>query len=93
VVINNGRTAGLVTPAEVRQVDREQWRHTSVQAIMKPLDRIHAVTPETPVLRAMRIMAREDVNQLPVISHGQFDGIVTRAHILQLLHSRAELGA
>jgi Zn-dependent protease/CBS domain-containing protein len=92
VVVNNGRTAGLVTPAEVRRVDREQWAHTSVQAVTKPLDRIHAVAGSTPVLRAMEIMAREDVNQLPVISDGRFEGIVTRAHILQLLHSRSELG-
>jgi Zn-dependent protease/predicted transcriptional regulator len=92
VVMNNGRTLGLVTPAEVRRVDRQEWPQTSVQAVMKPLERIHAVSANTSVLRAMEIMAREDVNQLPVISEGRFEGIVTRAHILQLLHSRAELG-
>ena len=36
-------------------------------------------------------MGREDVNQLPVMSSGRIDGIVSRAHVLQVLRSRAEL--
>jgi signal-transduction protein with cAMP-binding, CBS, and nucleotidyltransferase domain len=36
-------------------------------------------------------MGREDVNQLPVMSDGQVEGIVSRAHVLQVLRSRAEL--
>jgi Zn-dependent protease/predicted transcriptional regulator len=92
VVLNQGRAAGLITASEVRQLERSEWPQTSVQAVMKPLDRVHAVTPETPALRAMQIMAKEDVNQLPVVSGGDFRGIVTRAHILQLLHARSELG-
>jgi len=37
------------------------------------------------------MMAREDVNQLPVLSDGAVEGAVTRAHLLQVLRSRAEL--
>ena len=36
-------------------------------------------------------MGREDVNQLPVMSEGKFEGMVGRRHILQLLQARAEL--
>jgi Zn-dependent protease/CBS domain-containing protein len=92
LVVDQGRPAGLITPAEVRQVARDDWSVTSVQAAMKPLERIHSVTPETPVMNAMEIMAREDVNQLPVVSNGHLAGILSRGHVLELLRSRSELG-
>lgn len=91
VVVDNGQTVGLITPAEVRQVPRDDWNVTSVRAAMKPLERIHAVSPDTPVMTAMEIMAREDVNQLPVVSNGHLEGIVTRAHVLEILQARSEL--
>ena len=67
LVVNNSSPLGLITPTEVRHVPRDDWGVTSVQAAMRPLEQIHAVTPETPVMAAMEIMAREDVNQLPVM--------------------------
>ena len=93
VVLDNGRPAGMITPGEVRQVSRDDWPRTSVRAAMKPLERLHAVTPDTPVMKAMELMAREDVNQLPVISNGHLEGIVSRAHILHLLQAHSELKA
>jgi CBS domain-containing protein len=37
-------------------------------------------------------MARENVNQLPVIEFGHFVGFVTRADVLRLMQVRTELG-
>jgi Zn-dependent protease/predicted transcriptional regulator len=93
LVVDNGRPLGLITPVEVRQVPRDDWAVTSVQAAMKPLERIHSVTPETPVMNAMEVMAREDVNQLPVVSDGHLAGILSRAHVLELLRARSEMGS
>jgi len=42
-------------------------------------------------MKALEMMGRENVNQLPVIVDGRMEGIVTRAHLLQLIHSRAEV--
>ena len=92
VVVDNERPVGLITPGEVKLVDRESWPQTSVQAAMKPLQNLHAVTPDTPAMQAMEMMAREDVNQLPVVSDGHLEGIVSRAHVLQFLQAHAELG-
>jgi Zn-dependent protease/CBS domain-containing protein len=93
LVVDNGRPLGLITPVEVRHVPRDDWAVTSVQAAMKPLERIHSVTPETPVMSAMEVMAREDVNQLPVVSDGHLAGILSRAHVLELLRARSEMGS
>ena len=40
----------------------------------------------------LETMGRDDVNQLPVVSGNHLDGIITRANVVQFLHTRAELG-
>jgi Zn-dependent protease/CBS domain-containing protein len=86
------RIGGLVTPQEVRALDRNSWTTTPVQQIMKPLDKLHAVAPETGVLEALEVMAKEDLNQLPVVSDHHVEGLISRANILEALRSRQELG-
>jgi predicted transcriptional regulator len=36
-------------------------------------------------------MGRDDVNQLPVVSNNHLEGVVSRAQVLQVLQTRAEL--
>ncbi len=59
---------------------------------MRPLDQLHTVLPNTPIMEALETMGRDDVNQLPVVSDHHLDGIITRANVLQFLQTRAELG-
>ena len=66
VVVQNGRVAGLITPHEVRTVDRAAWSQTSVQSVMRPLGQLRTVTPDTPAIQALELMSRGDINQLPV---------------------------
>ena len=40
---------------------------------------------------ALELMASQDLNQLPVVSGGTLAGLISRAHILQLLQTRAQL--
>jgi CBS domain-containing protein len=91
VVKHDGRVLGLVTPNEVRGVDRDRWQQLTAGDVMRPIDKLRTVAPETPAIEAFTTMAREDLNQLPVVSDGHLEGIVSRGHILQLLQSRAEL--
>jgi Zn-dependent protease/predicted transcriptional regulator len=91
VVTLNGRVEGLITPQEVRDVERPRWPYTTVSDVMLPLDRIKSVAPDTPVTGALEIMARDDLNQLPVLANGELVGLFNRSHILQLLQTRAEL--
>jgi Zn-dependent protease len=91
VVMDNANVTGLITPNEVAKVDRAQWPITPVRAAMRPLSQIHSVRADASVISAMELMTNEDVNQLPVMSNGHLEGIVSRGHILQLLQSRAAL--
>jgi Zn-dependent protease/predicted transcriptional regulator len=91
VVVQNQQIVGLITPHEVKQVPRELWAGTSVQAAMRPLSKLRTVSPETPALEALQMMGRDDVNQLPVVSNGHLEGILSRTHVVRFLHLHAEL--
>ncbi|MGC1635638.1 MAG: site-2 protease family protein [Candidatus Acidiferrales bacterium] len=92
VVTGAGRPVGLVTLHSAREVPRDEWSNTSIQAVMMPFDRIHAATPEEPALGVLERMQAEDINQMPVISNGQIVGMIGRDTILRVLQTRLQLG-
>jgi Zn-dependent protease/predicted transcriptional regulator len=91
LVMENDRLVGLITTSEVGALPPERWPSTTVRELMRPINSIHSVSRDMAAMEALEIMGREDVNQLPVTSDGRVQGIVTRAHLLQVLRSRAEL--
>jgi Zn-dependent protease/predicted transcriptional regulator len=91
VVSEQGRPAGIITPHEVKAIDRARWPYTTVGDVMRSLESLRTVGPERPVAEALETMGREDVNQMPVVQHGNLAGIISRGHILRVLQTRAEL--
>ncbi len=91
MVEQNGQMIGLVTPHEIKNLERPRWPYTTLYDVMRPLNEVHTVTPSTPVMEALETMGRDDVNQLPVVSGNRLEGIVSRANVLQFLQTRAEL--
>lgn len=91
VVAEKGEVTGLVTPHEVKEVDRAKWPYTTLHDIMRPLDDLQSVTPDASLMSALDTMSRFDLNQLPVISNHHLDGILSRANVLAYLQTRAEL--
>lgn len=92
-VLDNTGLAGLITPHEVKTLDRARWPYTTVYDIMRPIGEIRAVEPGTPLKEALEIMSRENLNQLPVVKDHHVEGVLTRARLLSFLHNRFELGA
>jgi CBS domain-containing protein len=91
VVMDDGHVAGLVTPHEIRKVNRSQWPVTLVDAVMRPLEGMQTVRPDAPLGDALEVMARENINQLPVMSNSHLEGVLSRAEVLNYLQTRAEL--
>jgi predicted transcriptional regulator len=91
VVERNGDIAGLITAADLKPIDRARWTTTTVEAVMRPLDKLRTVTPDTSVIDALHAMGRDDVNQVPVVSNGRMEGMLSRGQIVQVLQARAEL--
>jgi Zn-dependent protease/predicted transcriptional regulator len=91
MVVEKGEITGLVTPHEVKQIDRAKWRYMTLHEIMRPLTDLRAVSPDMPLTAALESMSRYDLNQLPVISNHHLDGVVSRAQVIGYLQTHAEL--
>jgi Zn-dependent protease/predicted transcriptional regulator len=91
VVTLNGQPEGIITPNEISAVPRNRWPYTTVADVMRPLDATRTVNPNTPVTEALEVMARQDLNQLPVTNEKGLAGLISRSHIIQLIQTRAEL--
>jgi len=91
IVVDKGEITGLVTPHEVKQIDRAKWPFMTLHDIMRPLEDLQSVTPDTPLTSALESMSRYDLNQLPVISNSHLEGVLSRAQVLSYLQTHAEL--
>ena len=92
-VEDHGRFVGLITLRDVGAVPREHWESTTVREAMRPIEALQVITPETQVLDALKLMAGNDINQLPVVADGTLQGVVSRSHLMQLLQARSDLQA
>src|SRR5208282_2241320 len=90
-VEDHGHLVGLITPRDVGAIPRELWDRTTVREAMRPLEKLYIITPDTQVLDALKLMAGNDVNQLPVVANGTLQGVVSRSQLMQLLQARSEL--
>jgi Zn-dependent protease len=77
VAVQNGTELGLVT----------------IRDLKHPLEQAPAVSPDMSLVQALELMAREDLNQLPVVSNGRFAGVISRGLIVQFMETKAELKA
>jgi len=89
VVTQNGIVSGLMTPNEIAGLDRGRWPYTTLVDVMRPLEDLHTVTPDTPLQEALEIMGREDLNQLPVVQNGHLEGVLSRAQVVTFLQTRS----
>lgn len=91
LVAEHGEVTGLVTSNEVKGIAKARWPYTVVYDVMRPLEELKAVTPETPVSEALEILGRDDINHLPALTNGRLEGMISRDQILSYLLTRAEL--
>jgi Zn-dependent protease/predicted transcriptional regulator len=87
-VEENGRLVGLITRRDVGAIPRDRWNRTTVREAMRPLQTLNTVTPETPVLDAVKLMVRYGVDQLPVVANGILQGVVFRSQLVELVRAR-----
>ena len=90
-VEDRGEIVGMITPADLAKVERIRWCHTPVIQVAHRLHELRSVSPDTPVVEALQTMGREDLNQLPVITAGRMEGMLSRSHILRALETHGEL--
>jgi len=90
-VQDQGHFVGLITPRDVGGIPRDRWDKSTVREAMRPLQELQVITPDTPVLDALKLVTSKDVNQLPVVANGTLQGVISRSQLVQLLQVRSEL--
>jgi CBS domain-containing protein len=92
MVVEMNEPVGLITPHEIKAIDRGLWAFKTAVDAMLPLDNLHLVTRQTTATEALEIIVREGINQLPVVENRRLEGIISREQILNFLYTRKELG-
>jgi Zn-dependent protease/predicted transcriptional regulator len=93
IVVEKNDITGLVTPHEIKNLDRAKWPFVTLHDVMRPLEEMRSVSSADTLTSALELMSGGDLNQLPVVSNGRLEGVLSRAHVLRYLQTRAELRA
>jgi signal-transduction protein with cAMP-binding, CBS, and nucleotidyltransferase domain len=85
-VIKNGDiVVGLLTMHALQAVPKEKWPATTVEQVMIPTSQIKQIGPATELWEAIQEMDRDGVNQLPVMTDGQMQGMLTREDVISYI--------
>lgn len=84
-VMEADRFIGLVCLQDIRTLGRENWPQERVRDIMTPVSSLAQIAPSVDAADALLMLSRNNVNQLPVVEHGQLRGLIRREDILRLL--------
>ncbi len=93
LVVQGQQPVGIITPVETRKVPRDTWEQTSVQSVMRPLSQLPTVGPDTPAIKALELMGRNNIAQLAVVSDGKLQGIFSQTQVLRFLQLHTGLHA
>lgn len=84
MVKREGRWLGLVDLSQVLSVPRSQWEERRVDEVMTPAEQLRSVDKDQDADDALRAMAEQGVDQLPVTARGgAFEGVIRQKDILR----------
>lgn len=93
IVGDNQHVLGILTLHGVKETPREQWSIKTAAQVAIPLDKMRKIRPDAELWSAMMEMARDGVNQLPVMQDGEIQGMITREDVISYLHTLQEIGS
>jgi Zn-dependent protease/CBS domain-containing protein len=85
IVERGEEVVGLLTLHHLRGVPKEQWSTTTVEQVMIPCAKWKDLTLDTELWDAVEEMDRDGVNQLPVMTDGHIEGMLSRDDIISFL--------
>jgi Zn-dependent protease/predicted transcriptional regulator len=91
IVVENGSIAGIITAHEIKEIEPSLRPYKTVSDAMRPIHQLRTVTIDTPVREVLETMGSEDLNQLPVVTDGRLEGVISRGQVLRYLQTRMEL--
>jgi Zn-dependent protease/predicted transcriptional regulator len=87
-VMDNEKVIGVISLAEVKNIDYNQESTTRVADIMQPLNNKIVISPDISLVIAMRKMVTENTARLLVMENDQLLGMITKTGLLRFLEIR-----
>jgi CBS domain-containing protein len=91
-VVAGTQLVGLVTIADLRKVEQDQWPTTAVQAVMRPVSELTTVSPNDKLVVAIDRFGNGDLPILPVVENGALVGVLFRESVVGYVRMRDMLG-
>jgi Zn-dependent protease/CBS domain-containing protein len=91
-VVSHDRLVGIVTIADLRKVEQDQWATTPVEAVMTPVADAATVSPNDQLVAALDRFGGGDLPLLPVVDHGKLVGVLYRESVVGYVRMREMLG-
>ncbi len=85
MVKEDDRLVGMLTRHPLNATPPDLRPVTTAGQVMIPLDQLKQVQPDTGIWEAIQMMDQDGVNQLPVITGGEIQGMLTREDIISFL--------
>jgi Zn-dependent protease len=92
IVESGEQVIGLLTLHHLRDIPRDQWSSTTAAQVMVPTSKWKQIGPDTELWDAIEEMDRDGVNQLPVMTNGRIEGMLTREDIISYLRDTSRPG-
>jgi Zn-dependent protease/predicted transcriptional regulator len=84
-VFDDKRFIGMICLQDIRGISREDWPRTRAGQIMTPAAKLAHADVQEDAATVLERLARRQVNQLPVLEHGELRGFVRREDIMRWL--------
>jgi len=78
--------------SSVRSIPRDKRDFERVSQAMVPFERTITVSPTTPAIDALQMMAKNGVGRLVVMDGDKIAGMITRGDLMKTMKARQELG-
>ncbi len=90
-VMQNGDLLGMVYVEQIRDIERTEWDSTTVQQVMVPEAELVMANPRDDAMEAFQKLAREEVNQVPVMQNGTLVGILRQKDFMRWFRLHSEM--
>jgi Zn-dependent protease len=91
-IVAHDRLVGLVTIADLRKVEQDQWATTPVDVVMTPASALATVSPSDELVAALDRFGGGDLPLLPVVEGGSLVGVLFRESVVGYVRMREMLG-
>jgi Zn-dependent protease/CBS domain-containing protein len=91
VVSDHDHLIGLVTVDEIRRFPREEWGAIRAADAMVPVSSVPTATPDESLVQALSDLSQTNVDELPVVTHGDLVGVLTRSDVMRYIQVRHDL--